>query len=52
MNPLPSHLTIILPGRGYGAEGPVLHLPRLALEKAGAQAAVVTAGSGGAGRGL
>jgi hypothetical protein len=36
-----SHLAIILPGRGYGAQGPVLHLPRLALEEAGAQAAVV-----------
>jgi hypothetical protein len=36
-----SYLAIVLPGRGYGAHGPALHLPRLALEEAGAETAVV-----------
>jgi hypothetical protein len=36
-----SHLAIVLPGAGYGAHGPALHLPRLALEEAGAETAVV-----------
>ncbi len=35
------HLAIILPGRGYGPQGPVLHLPRLVLEQVGATAAVI-----------
>lgn len=31
------HLAILLPGRGYGALGPVLRLPRLAVEQSGAE---------------
>jgi len=30
------HLAILLPGRGYGALGPALRLPRLAVEESGA----------------
>ena len=42
---------MILPGRGYGAQGPVLAYPRLALEQAGISSLVVRyseAGEGGA----
>lgn len=35
------HLAVILPGRGYGPQGPVLHLPRLILEQVGATVAVI-----------
>lgn len=31
------HLAILLPGRGYGALGPALRLPRLAVEQSGAE---------------
>lgn len=36
------HLAIILPGRGYGPQGPVLHLPRLVLQQIGAHVEAVT----------
>ncbi|HXY43329.1 MAG TPA: hypothetical protein VEH29_04015 [Acidimicrobiales bacterium] len=36
-----THLTIVLPGRGYGAEGPALRFPRLALEELGAGTVIV-----------
>lgn len=36
-----SYLAIVLPGGEYGAHGPALHLPRLALQEAGAEAVVV-----------
>lgn len=36
-----AHLAIVLPGRGYGALGPALRLPRLAVEEAGAETVVV-----------
>ena len=32
-----AHLAILLPGRDYGALGPALRLPRLAVEEVGAQ---------------
>lgn len=35
--PVPGHLALVLPGRGYGAWGPALRLPRLAVEEAGAE---------------
>lgn len=38
------HLAIVLPGRGYGPQGPVLHLPRLVLEQTGATVEVVDYG--------
>ena len=31
------HLAIVLPGRGYGALGPAIRLPRLAVEQSGAR---------------
>ena len=34
-------MAIILPGSGYGALGPALRLPRLAIEEAGAETVVV-----------
>jgi hypothetical protein len=36
-----SYLAIVLPGGEYGAQGPALHLPRLALQEAGAETVVV-----------
>lgn len=36
-----SWVTIVLPGRGYGAHGPAIRLPVLALEAAGAATAVI-----------
>src|SRR5271155_113141 len=41
-----AHLTIVLPGRGYGAHGPAIHFPRRALEDHGAETVVVEYRSG------
>lgn len=38
---LARHLTIVLPGRAYGALGPAIRLPVLALEEVGAETAIV-----------
>ena len=35
------HLVLVLPGSGYGADGPVLMLPAIALEQLGARAEIV-----------
>ena len=35
------HLALVLPGSGYGADGPVLMLPAIALEQLGARARIV-----------
>ena len=37
-----SHLGVVLSGRGYGPQGPVLHYPRLVLQQLGADVRVVT----------
>lgn len=39
------HLAILLPGRGYGALGPALRLPRLAVEQSGAEVVEIDYGS-------
>lgn len=37
-----SHLGVVLSGRGYGPQGPVLHYPRLVLQQLGADVRVVS----------